>query len=156
MIVDPFHKQKSAAKPNNLLWHCAAKKWTQQPHCWVHVYDSVGFSSTRSRDVWCDSGVEPLLGCPSPPVLQGSSHLAPQVPHRCPVGSDKMPIVWQSPVCHRWFWMVLMGKGFVLGNRIAHISSVVFAKQKYFPADVMKCIWMSSPGKRFNSFQSCY
>lgn len=75
-------------------------------------------------------------------------------PHRCPVGNDKVPIVWQSPVCH--MWMVLLGNNFVLGNRIAHVSSVVFPMQKYFPADVMKWIWMSSPGKHFNSFQRCY
>lgn len=153
MIVDPFHKQKSAAKPNNLPWHCAVKKWTQQPHCWVHIYDSLRFSSTRSRNVWCDSGLEALLGCPSPPWAAGK-----QPPG--PTGAPQVPCrEWQDAHCLAEpcvSQMVLMGKSFVLGNRTAHISCVVFAKQKYFPADVMKYIWMSFPGKRFNSFQSCY
>lgn len=26
MIIDPSYEQKSAAKPNNLLWHCSVKK----------------------------------------------------------------------------------------------------------------------------------
>lgn len=154
MIIDPFYKQKSAAKPNNLLWHCAVKKWKQQPHCWVNIYDSVGFSSTRSRNVWCDSGLEPLPGCPSPPCATGKQ---PPGPTGALCGMTRCPLSGRDiRVCHGWLWMVWMGDSLVLGNRIAHVSTAVFAKQKYFPADVMKCIWMSSPGKFFNSFQSCY
>lgn len=88
MSSDPSYKQKSAAKPNNLLWHCSVKKQKQQPQCWVNIYDSVGFRSTTVQ-MCKQSG--------------GSAHAAHrQLPWTmaasCPTVFDKVPNVVQSHV----------------------------------------------------------
>lgn len=92
-------------------------------------------------------------GAPARPMLQAGSLLALQT---CPVGNDKVPSVLWSHVSHRQLSMVAKRNSFALGNRIAHVSTVMLARQKYFSTDVIKCISMHCLGKFFNSFQSPY
>lgn len=85
MIVDLSYKQKSTANPNNLPRHCSVKKWQQQPHWWVNIYNSAGFISIRGTNVPCVRGTA---------VHQPALHRkqAATQHHRClvPVGNEKV------------------------------------------------------------------